>query len=179
LKRALTIVNMDSPGSPPLPLAGFRVLDFTRFLAGPYAAMVLADLGADVIKVEPPEGRDDFRNFGPFHESGESWSFIQANRGKRSVALDLKDPRGRALALKLAAQSDLILESFRPGVAARLGLSYDDVKALRPDVLYCSVSAFGQTGPYANSKNSPRRASPTTSTRRHHSDRHRPAAADP
>src|ERR1700758_2551871 len=102
---------MDSPGSPPLPLAGFRVLDFTRFLAGPYAAMVLADLGADVIKIEPPETGDDSRNLGPLHESGESWSFIQANRGKRSVALDLKDTRGRELALKLAARSDLILES--------------------------------------------------------------------
>jgi crotonobetainyl-CoA:carnitine CoA-transferase CaiB-like acyl-CoA transferase len=146
---ASTIVNMDSSDGPPLPLAGFRVLDLTRFLAGPYAAMVLADLGADVIKVEPPGG-DDSRNFGPFHESGESWSFIQANRGKRSVALDLKDARGRALALKLARQSDLVMESFRPGVAARLGLSYDDVRALRPDILYCSVSAFGQTGPYAS-----------------------------
>lgn len=133
----------------PLPLAGFRVLDFTRFLAGPYAAMVLADLGADVIKVEPPGTGDDTRNFGPFHESGESWSFIQANRGKRSVALDLKDPRGRELALNLAAKSDLVMESFRPGVAGRLGLGYEDVKALKPDVLYCSVSAFGQTGPYA------------------------------
>jgi crotonobetainyl-CoA:carnitine CoA-transferase CaiB-like acyl-CoA transferase len=144
---ALTIVGMDSSGGPPLPLAGFRVLDLTRFLAGPYAAMVLADLGADVIKVEQPEGGDNSRTFGPFHESGESWSFIQANRGKRSVALDVRDPRGRELALKLAARSDLVLESFRPGVAARLGLSYDDVRALRPDVLYCSVSAFGQTGP--------------------------------
>src|ERR1700756_18750 len=126
---------MDSSGGPPLPLASFRVLDLTRFLAGPYAAMVLADLGADVIKVEPPGG-DDSRNLGPFHESGESWSFIQANRGKRSIALDLKHPRGRELALRLAARSDLILESFRPGVAARLGLSYDAVRALRPDVLY-------------------------------------------
>jgi crotonobetainyl-CoA:carnitine CoA-transferase CaiB-like acyl-CoA transferase len=141
-------MNMESSGGP-LPLAGFRVLDLTRFLAGPYAAMVLADLGADVIKVEPPGIGDDSRNLGPFHESGESWSFIQANRGKRSVALDLKDPRGRDLALRLAARSDLVLESFRPGVAGRLGLGYDDVKAVRPDILYCSVSAFGQTGPYA------------------------------
>ena len=90
---------MGSSGDPPLPLAGFRVLDFTRFLAGPYAAMVPADLGADVIKVEQPAGGDDSRNFGPFRESGESWSFIQANRGKRSVALDVKDPRDRDLAL--------------------------------------------------------------------------------
>jgi crotonobetainyl-CoA:carnitine CoA-transferase CaiB-like acyl-CoA transferase len=141
---------MDSSADPPLPLAGFRVHDLTRFLAAPYAAMVLADLGADVIKVEQPDGGDNSRNFGPFHESGEPWSFIQANRGKRSVALGGRDPRGRELALRLAARSDLVLESFRPGVAARLGLSYEDVKALRPDVLYCSVSAFGQTGPYAS-----------------------------
>lgn len=139
---------MDSPGGPPLPLAGFRVLDFTRFLAGPYAAMVLADLGADVIKVEPPGG-DDSRDLGPFHESGESWSFIQPNRGKRSVALDLKDPRGLGLALRLAARSDLVIESFRPGVARRLGIGYEEVARLRPDVLYCSVSAYGQTGPHA------------------------------
>lgn len=134
----------------PLPLAGFRVLDLTRFLAGPYAAMVLADLGADVIKVEQPDGGDNSRHFGPFHESGESWPFIQVNRGKRSVALDVRHPRGRELALRLAARSDLVMESFRPGVAARLGLSYDDVRARRPDVLYCSLSAFGQTGPYAS-----------------------------
>jgi crotonobetainyl-CoA:carnitine CoA-transferase CaiB-like acyl-CoA transferase len=150
MDRQSTIVNMASSGRPPLPLSGFRVLDLTRFLAGPYAAMVLADLGADVIKVERPQGGDDSRSLGPLHESGESWSFIQVNRGKRSVALDVTDPRGRELALRLAARSDLVLESFRPGVAARLGLSYDDVKALRPDVLYCSVSAFGQTGPYAS-----------------------------
>jgi crotonobetainyl-CoA:carnitine CoA-transferase CaiB-like acyl-CoA transferase len=140
---------MSSAGDLPPPLAGFRVLDLTRFLAGPYAAMVLADLGADVIKVEQPGGGDNSRGFGPFHESGESWSFIQVNRGKRSVALDLRDARGAALVRRLAARCDLVLESFRPGAAARFGLSYDDVRALRPDVLYCSVSAFGQTGPYA------------------------------
>src|SRR5580693_9001811 len=106
---------MESSGDPPLPLADFRVLDLTRFLAGPYAAMVLADLGAEVIKVEQPAGGDDSRNFGPFHASGESWSFIQANRGKRSVALDVTNPRGRELALRLAARCDLVLESFRPG----------------------------------------------------------------
>jgi crotonobetainyl-CoA:carnitine CoA-transferase CaiB-like acyl-CoA transferase len=143
-------MGMGSAGDLPPPLTGFRVLDLTRFLAGPYAAMVLADLGADVIKVEQPDGGDNSRGFGPLHESGESWSFIQANRGKRSLALDIRDPRGLDLVRRLAARADLVLESFRPGVAARLGLSYDDVRALRPDVLYCSVSAFGQTGPYAS-----------------------------
>ncbi len=129
-----------------LPLAGFRVIDLSRFLAGPYCTMVLADLGADVIKIESPDG-DDSRSFGPF-VNGESASFIQVNRGKRSVALDLKDPRGKELLLRLAAGADLVLESFRPGVASRLGVDYAAVRAVNPSVLYCSVSSYGQTGPY-------------------------------
>jgi crotonobetainyl-CoA:carnitine CoA-transferase CaiB-like acyl-CoA transferase len=131
---------------PPLPLAGFRVLDLTRFLAGPYCSMVLADLGADVIKLEQPDGGDDSRRYGPMI-NGESYSFLQVNRGKRSVALDLKDPRGRSVAQRLAGRADLVMESLRPGVADRLGLGYEAVRALRPDVLYCSISGFGQTGP--------------------------------
>jgi crotonobetainyl-CoA:carnitine CoA-transferase CaiB-like acyl-CoA transferase len=137
-----------SPGAPPLPLSGFRVLDLTRFLAGPYAAMVLADLGADVIKLEQPGTGDESRTYGPF-VNGESYSFIQANRGKRSVALDLKDPRGAALARRLADAADLVIENFRPGVAARLGLGYAELSRDRPGLLYCSISGFGQTGPYA------------------------------
>ena len=124
------------------------MLDFTRFLAGPYCTMVLADLGADVIKLEQPGTGDDSRSFGPF-AAGESYTFIQANRGKRSVALDLKDPRGRDLALRLANRADLVVESFRPGVADSLGLGYDELSHARPDLLYCSISGFGQTGPYA------------------------------
>ena len=140
---------MDRPGSPPapLPLEGFRVLDFTRFLAGPYCTMVLADLGADVIKLEQPGSGDDSRLYGPFI-NGESYSFAQVNRGKRSVCLDLKDPRGAVLAMRIALRADLVIESFRPGVARRLGLGYDELKADRPDLLYCSISGYGQTGPY-------------------------------
>ncbi|WP_300612477.1 CoA transferase [Trebonia sp.] len=136
-----------APPAPPPPLDGFRVLDFTRFLAGPYCTMVLADLGADVIKLEQPGSGDDSRVFGPFLH-GESYSFAQVNRGKRSVCLDLRQPRGRALALDLALRADLVIESFRPGVAARLGLDYAAVSGRRQDILYCSISGFGQTGPY-------------------------------
>lgn len=123
------------------------MLDLTRFLAGPYATMVLADLGADVIKLERPGTGDDARYFGPF-VNGESYSFAQANRGKRSVVLDLNHPRGRELAQRLAAGSDLVIESFRPGVADRVGLGYAEVSRERPDILYCSISGYGQTGPY-------------------------------
>jgi len=126
-----------------LPLAGFRVLDLTRFLAGPYCSMVLADLGADVIKLEQPDGGDDSRRYGPF-VNGESYSFAQVNRGKRGVSLDLKDPRGAALARRLADSADLVVESFRPGVADRLGLGYQSLSSGRPDLLYCSISGFGQ-----------------------------------
>jgi len=109
--------------------------------------MVLADLGADVIKLEQPGSGDDSRLYGPFI-NGESYSFAQVNRGKRSVCLDLKDPRGAVLAMRIALRADLVIESFRPGVARRLGLGYDELKADRPDLLYCSISGYGQTGPY-------------------------------
>ena len=135
-------------GPLPLPLSGFRVLDLTRFLAGPYCTMVLADLGADVIKLEQPGTGDESRTYGPF-VNGESYTFIQANRGKRSVALDVKDPRGGGLARRLADTADLVIENFRPGVADRLGLGYAELSRSRPDLLYCSISGFGQTGPYA------------------------------
>ncbi len=130
-----------------LPLDGFRVLDLSRFLSGPYTTMVLAELGADVVKVERfPEG-DDSRRLGP-KVNGESYPFGMPNRSKRSLAVDLKSPTGRDLFLRLAAESDLIIENFRPGVVRRLGIDYDAVRAVRPDILYCSISGFGQTGPY-------------------------------
>ena len=130
-----------------LPLDGFRVLDLSRFLSGPYTTMVLAELGADVVKVERfPEG-DDSRRLGP-KVNGESYPFGMPNRSKRSLALDLKSPTGRDLFLRLAAESDLIIENFRPGVVRRLGIDYEAVRAARPDILYCSISGFGQTGPY-------------------------------
>lgn len=130
-----------------LPLSGFRVLDLTRFLSGPYCTMVLAELGADVIKVEQPHTGDDSRRLAP-KINGESYPFAMPNRSKRSVSLDLKDERGRDLFLKLAADADLVIENFRPGVANRLGIGYDDVRKVRDDILYCSISGFGQTGPY-------------------------------
>ena len=129
------------------PLDGFRVLDLTRFLSGPYCTMVLAELGADVIKVEQPHTGDDSRRLAP-KVNGESYPFAMPNRSKRSVSLDLKTDEGRELFLRLAADADLVMENFRPGVAKRLGIDYESVKAVREDVLYCSISGFGQTGPY-------------------------------
>ena len=130
-----------------LPLDGFRVLDLSRFISGPYATMVLAELGADVVKVERfPEG-DDSRRLSP-KVNDESYAFGMPNRSKRSLSMDLKSEAGRDLFLRLAAESDLIIENFRPGVVRRLGIDYDAVREVRPDILYCSISGFGQTGPY-------------------------------
>ena len=130
-----------------LPLDGFRVLDLTRFLSGPYCTMVLAELGADVIKVEQPHTGDDSRRLAP-KVNDESYPFAMPNRSKRSISLDLKADRGRELFLHLARDADLVIENFRPGVVRRLGIDYAAVKAVRPDVLYCSISGFGQSGPY-------------------------------
>jgi crotonobetainyl-CoA:carnitine CoA-transferase CaiB-like acyl-CoA transferase len=110
--------------------------------------MVLGDLGADVIKVERLPGGDDARAMGPFRD-GQSFCFAQVNRNKRGVAIDLRHPEGRQALLALAARSDVVVEHFRPGTAERLGCGYDAVHAVRPDVIYCSISGFGQTGPYA------------------------------
>jgi len=130
-----------------LALAGLRVLDLTSQLSGPYCAMLLGDLGADVIKVERPGIGDDSRSVSP-KINGESAAFMTFNRNKRSLTLDLKAPEGRAIALKLAARADVVLENFRPGTVARLGIGYDDVRPINPRVIYCSISGFGQTGPY-------------------------------
>jgi crotonobetainyl-CoA:carnitine CoA-transferase CaiB-like acyl-CoA transferase len=140
-------IRETSTGSPALPLAGFRVLDLTRFLSGPYCTMVLAELGADVIKIEQPHTGDDSRRLAPKID-GESYPFAMPNRSKRSVSLDLKTEQGLAVFRRLAAEADLVIENFRPGVAKRLGIGYDDLKAVREDILYCSISGFGQTGPY-------------------------------
>ena len=129
-------------------LSGVRALDFTRVLAGPYAAMVLADLGAEVIKVELPGVGDEARGFGPF-VNGESAYFTSVNRGKQSVTLDLHNAEGQELARQLAGRCDLLLENFRPGSMARFGLDYPRLQALYPRLVYASVSGFGQTGPYA------------------------------
>jgi crotonobetainyl-CoA:carnitine CoA-transferase CaiB-like acyl-CoA transferase len=129
------------------PLSGIRVVDLSRVLAGPYATMVLADLGADVVKVEHPRGGDETRSWGPPYAGGEAAYFLSVNRSKRSVALDLKAPEGRELALELCARTDVVIENFRPGGAARLGLDYEAVRARRPDVVYCTISGFGRREP--------------------------------
>jgi crotonobetainyl-CoA:carnitine CoA-transferase CaiB-like acyl-CoA transferase len=130
----------------PLPLAGVRVLDLTNVMAGPYCGMVLGDLGAEVVKVESLEG-DSSRNFEP-QVNGESYCFAVLNRNKKSIAVDLKAPAGRAIVLRLAQRSDIVIENFRPGVVARLGIDYDALCAVKPDIIYASLSGFGQTGPY-------------------------------
>ena len=131
--------------SPAVPSAldGILVADFSRVLAGPLCTMTLGDLGADVVKVERPDGGDDTREWGPpWHEEGATY-YLGLNRNKRSVRLDLKDPGDLALAKRLAARADVVVESFRPGTIDRLGLGYDDVASGNPGVVYCSISAFG------------------------------------
>src|SRR5262249_4511942 len=130
-------------------LRGLFVLDLTSQLSGPYCAMILGDLGADVVKVERPGQGDDARAMGP-HVRGESAPFMTFNRNKRSITLDLKTADARVIARRLAARADVVLENWRPGTAARLGLGWDDVRALNPRAIYCSISGFGQTGPHAS-----------------------------
>jgi crotonobetainyl-CoA:carnitine CoA-transferase CaiB-like acyl-CoA transferase len=128
---------------------GVRVLDLSRMLAGPYGSMLLADLGAEVIKVEEPDGGDPMRVMGPpFLPEGESAYFLSINRNKKSVALDLTKPAGREVFLDLAAQADVVWENFRPGVLERLGLHYAALAAVNPRLILCSISAYGQDGPY-------------------------------
>lgn len=131
-----------------MPLSGVRVVDLTQWVSGPYCTMTLADLGADVVKIEPFPLGDGSRGFPPHHE-GESYCFAMVNRNKRGMGVDLKSETGSEVMRRLIADADVVVENFRPGVAARLKLGYDDVRAIRPDVIYCSISGFGQTGPYA------------------------------
>ena len=126
---------------------GITILDFTQGVAGPHASMLLALHGADVIKIEPPEG-DWGRALGELKGDHCAHS-VAFNRGKRSIALDLKSPDGIAVVNKLAARAHVVMESFRPGVIARLGFGYEAIKKINPKVIYCSVSGFGQTGPYS------------------------------
>lgn len=128
------------------PLKNIQVLDFTRVLAGPYATLILGDLGARVIKVEAPGKGDDTRGFPPFHQ-GLSHYYIAMNRNKSSIAIDLRQREGREIALKLADRSDVLVENFRPGVMDRLGLGYNDISARAPGIVYCSISGFGMEGP--------------------------------
>jgi crotonobetainyl-CoA:carnitine CoA-transferase CaiB-like acyl-CoA transferase len=147
---------MTSP-APAAPLEGVRVLDLSRLLPGPFASLVLADLGAQVDKIEDPEGGDYLRAMPPLHEaaggtsSGTSTMFLALNRNKRSACLDLKKERGRAALLKLVARYDVLLEQFRPGVLARLGLGHDVLRAANPRLVVCALTGYGQDGPLAKS----------------------------
>ncbi|MBV9002330.1 MAG: CoA transferase [Solirubrobacterales bacterium] len=125
------------------PLTGLRVLDLSRVLAGPYCTMMLADLGADVIKVEQPGAGDETRGWGPPFAGADAAYFIAGNRSKRSVALDLRDPTDHEVALALVTRSDVVIQNFRPGTIERLGLGYEDVRALAPGIVYCSLTGFG------------------------------------
>ena len=138
---------MVGPGGVTGPLAGLLVVDLSRVLAGPFAAMMLADLGARVIKVERPDGGDDSRAYGPFLD-GESMYFARVNRGKESVALDLKAAADRELLLRIVDRADVLVENFRPGVMQRLGLDYSALSARNPRLVYASVSGFGHSGPW-------------------------------
>jgi len=137
----MTIARPDGP------LSRLMVLDLTTFLAGPYATQIFGDLGARVIKIEPPGG-EMTRAIAPHFVKGESAYYLAVNRNKESLALDLKAERGRAIMLDLVRRADIVLENFRPDVAARLGLGYETLKAVNPKIIVCAISGFGQTGPY-------------------------------
>ncbi len=137
------------------PLSGLRVLDLSRILAGPWAAQTMADLGAEVIKVERPGTGDDTRGWGPPFIAGENGGetaeaayFHCANRGKKSITLNLADPRGQRIVRALARKSDILIENYKVGGLAQYGLGYDDLAAVNPGLIYCSITGFGQTGPY-------------------------------
>jgi len=138
------------------PLHGLRVCDMTRILAGPSCTQMLGDLGADVIKIERPAAGDDTRKWGPPYlkgpdgaDTGESGYYLAANRNKRSVTIDYTRPEGRDILRRLVAQSDVLIENYRVGTLGRYGLAYDDLKSVKPGLVYCSVTGFGQDGPYA------------------------------
>jgi crotonobetainyl-CoA:carnitine CoA-transferase CaiB-like acyl-CoA transferase len=133
-----------------LPLAGVRVVDLTRVLTGPYCTMMLADMGAEVIKIEQPGKGDDTRYWGPPFTAGEANYYLSINRNKRSIAIDLKSEAGKAIVWKMIETADVLVENFSPGTIERLGFSYDAVRARRPEIVYCSISGFGQTGPGRN-----------------------------
>lgn len=138
------------PAAKPQPLAGLRVLDVTQVMAGPFCSMLLADLGADVVKIEPPGTGDQTRGAMGFKMKGpDSMGFLNMNRNKRSLTLNLKSEAGREIFMKLAASADILVENYRPGVMTRLGLGYDVLHAHNPALIYASISGFGQSGPWA------------------------------
>ena len=129
------------------PLTGIKVLDLSRVLAGPFCSLLLADFGAEVIKVEQPGKGDDTRAFGPPFIKGESAYFLSINRGKKSVTIDLKTEKGKEIVGRLAEKSDVLLENFRPGVMEKLGFDYGSIRKINPRIIYASISGFGSTGP--------------------------------
>jgi formyl-CoA transferase len=131
------------------PLEGLRVLDFTRILAGPFSTMLLADMGAEVIKIEEPQKGDETRAYGPPFFEGFSTYFLSVNRGKKSLTLNLKHPKARGMLITLLHSSDILVENFRPGTMSKLNLDYPSVSSLNPKLIYCSISGYGQTGPEA------------------------------
>lgn len=151
------MVNLSSEnvpdGAPRGALSHLRVLDLSRVFAGPWCAQMLADLGADVVKVERPVGGDDVRHMGAAHHdssgrpTGQRASFLAVNRGKRSIAIDFAEPEGQALVRALADQADVVIENFRTGTLARYGLDYTTLSSTNPRLIYCSITGFGQTGP--------------------------------
>ena len=135
----------------PGPLDGYRVIDLTSMVSGPFATMMLGDQGADVIKVEAPGGGDHVRS-GGFRAGGLAAQFVNTNRNKRSIAVDLKNPQGRDVVLRLAAGADVFIQNFRPGVVERLGVGEPDVRAVNPDIVYVSINGFGESGPYSTKR---------------------------
>jgi crotonobetainyl-CoA:carnitine CoA-transferase CaiB-like acyl-CoA transferase len=133
-----------------VPLSGITVVDLTRVLAGPYCTMLLGDMGAEVIKIERPDGGDDTRGFGPPYLNGESAMFLAINRNKKSLTLNLKHSEAKRILTKLIERADVLVENFRPGTMTNLGFDYEAVSKVNPRIIYCSISGFGQTGPYAN-----------------------------
>lgn len=130
------------------PLDGIKVLDLTQFMAGPFCTMLLADMGADVIKIEKPNGGDDIRRSGPPFINGESAAFMGINRNKRSIVIDLKSDEGQSILHRMAGAADVVVENMRPGTMDRMGLGYQDLHRENPALVYCSISGFGTTGPY-------------------------------
>ena len=149
--RAPELPTSSPTSKRPLPLAGVRVLDVTQVMAGPFSTMLLADLGADVIKVEPPETGDQTRGAMGFKLKGnDSMGFLNLNRNKRSVVLNLKNAAGRAAFLKLVETADIVVENYRPGIVKKLGIDYETLAKINPRLVYASISGFGQTGPWAS-----------------------------
>jgi crotonobetainyl-CoA:carnitine CoA-transferase CaiB-like acyl-CoA transferase len=136
--------------TPRPPLADVRVLDLTQFLAGPFCTMILGDMGADVIKIEPPGGEPQRNAMKVNADDADPPSFLALNRNKRSVALDLRSDAGRELLCDMVAQADVLVENFKPGTTSKLGIDYDRLSALRPELIYASITGFGDTGPYAS-----------------------------